>query len=112
MLPKFKRLNLKKDFNWIANGKLVDTTFAKLYYRFGTNDLPRIGITAPSGVFKKAHSRNRARRLISSLFEVIYTRLPTRLNILAIPKPHLIEVKSDDLLLSLEDKLKEVGLIK
>ncbi|MDO8576966.1 MAG: ribonuclease P protein component [Candidatus Daviesbacteria bacterium] len=107
MLPKSQRLNLKKDFKWVAAGKKLETKYLKLFVKVGDNKLPRVGIAVSSKSFKKAVERNRARRLTSAAFEALYSSLSERLNILALPKVGVINVKSGDVLLDMEEGLKK-----
>lgn len=111
MLPRKKRLNLKKDFKWVASGKKINSKFTNLFVRTGENTFPRVGIATSSKVFKKPTQRNRARRLISASFEALYKYLPQRANIVALPKRGVLDVKSNDVLLDLELVLKREGLI-
>jgi len=111
MLPKLKRLNLKKDFKWVVSGKKIDSKYAKLFIRIGDNLNPRIGIAVASSLFKKATERNRARRLISAALEPLYEKLPKSINIVALPKAIIDKVKSGDVLLDLESKLKHEKII-
>lgn len=111
MLPKSERLNLRKDFKWAITGKLTDTKYAKLYLRTGENQIPRIGIATASKTFKKATERNRARRLISQALQSIYNQLPSTINILVLPKQAVLGVKSGDVLLELQEKLKDAKII-
>ena len=111
MLPKEKRLNLKKDFKWVAAGKKIDAKFAKLFSRIGDNTNPRIGIAVSSALFKKAVERNRARRLISAALEPLYVKLPKSINIIALPKQTILNLKSGDVLLDLAEKLKDEKII-
>lgn len=111
MLPKSSRLNLKKDFKWVASGKKVESKFCRLFIRMGENDKPGVGIATSSSVFKKASDRNRARRLVSTAFQSLYSLLPPHLNIVALPKTGALGVKSGDVLLDLEGKLKDEKLI-
>lgn len=105
MLAKQDRLNLKTDFKWVASGKKVETKFVKLFVRLGDNISPRIGIASSSKVFKKAHDRNRARRVVSAVFESLFGKLPGSINIIALPKASLANVKSGDVLLEIEEVL-------
>lgn len=111
MLPKSQRLNLKKDFKWVASGKPLDTKFAKLFLRVGENTFPRVGIASSSKTFKKANERNRARRLISAAFESLYNKLPPAINIVVFPKAGVLSVKSGMVLLELEGCLKDAKVI-
>lgn len=122
MLPKNQRLNLKTDFKWVSSGKKIDTKYAKLFIKMGdpstgsTSSLqassgPRIGIAVSGKSFKKSTQRNRAKRLVSAAFESLYSILPPSVNIVALPKAGILDVKSDDLLKDLESKLKDEKLI-
>lgn len=111
MLAKSKRLNLKKDFKWVAQGKKIDTDFARLFVKSSDNSIPRIGIAVSSKFFKQATERNRAKRLIATAFESLYPDLPPNINIVALPKSGVLEVKSTDVLLDLERILKSEKII-
>lgn len=111
MLPKFQRLNLKKDFKWVVAGKSLETKYLKLFFKSGDNKIPRVGIAVSSKVSKKATERNRARRLVSAAFESLYKNLPESINIVALPKAMVTRVKSSDVLLDLEEVLKYAKII-
>lgn len=111
MLPLSKRLNLKKDFKWVASGKKIESKFLKLFFKVGENQSPRIGIAASSKTFKKATDRNRAKRLVSAAFQVTYYLLPTTINIVTLPKVGILDVKSADVLSDLEEILKNEKII-
>lgn len=111
MLPKSQRLNLKKDFRWVAAGKKLETKYTKLFVRIGSNLIPRIGIAVSSNIFKKSSQRNRARRLVSAAFEALYSKLPQTINITALPKAGILSVKSGDILLDLEERLTDEKII-
>ncbi len=111
MLPTSQRLNLKKDFKWVASGRKIETKFIKLFVKHGENDFPRIGIALSSKVFKKAIDRNRAKRLISQALQTTYYQLPTTINIVALPKVGVIEVKSDEVLKDLKFVFKNEKII-
>lgn len=105
MLSKKYRLNLKTDFKWVAGGKKIDTKFTKLFIRLGENDFARVGIALTTKVFRKAYQRNRARRVCSAVLEVLYKDLPKNINIVAMPKQNILDVKSGDVLLDIQDSL-------
>jgi ribonuclease P protein component len=111
MLPLKKRLNLKKDFKWVISGKFFDTQFAKIYIRLGDNVYPKVGIAVSSKHFRKASDRNRARRLISRAMESLYEKLPGNINIVVLPKGTIADVKSGDVLLETEQKLREYKIL-
>lgn len=111
MLEKSKRLNLKTDFKWVASGKKIETKFARLFIKMGDNLNPRIGIAVSSKTFKKATDRNRAKRLVAQALQSTYYRLPTTVNIVALPKQGVLEVKSGDLILDLASCLRNEKII-
>lgn len=111
MLPKSQRLNLKKDFKWVASGKKVETKYLKLFVKHGDNQIPRIGIAVSGKSFRKATQRNRVKRLVSAAFESIYSKLPSEVNIVALPKARVIDVKSSDVLADLEVILRDEKII-
>lgn len=111
MLSKDKRLNLRKDFKWVASGRKLETEYLKLFIKLGDNESPRIGIAVSSKFFKKATDRNKARRLTSAAFEALYASLSPTINIVALPKAGISKVKSSDVLLDLEETLKHAEII-
>ncbi|MDO8619529.1 MAG: ribonuclease P protein component [Candidatus Daviesbacteria bacterium] len=112
MLGKSQRLNLKKDFKWVTSGgKGIDTKFLKMFVRVGENETAKLGIALSGKSFKEAHERNRARRLASAAFEVLHSALPSNLNIVALPKASILGVKSGDVLIDLEERLKHEKII-
>ncbi len=108
MLPKYQRLNLKKDFKWVASGRKLETQNLKLFVKLGENINPRIGIAVSSKNFKKAHERNRAKRLVYQAFQSIIRLLPPAINIIALPKTSVIGVKSSDLGKELESIYEKI----
>lgn len=105
MLPKEKRVNLKFDFKNIASGTHLETKYLKLFLKFKEQDLAKVGIATSSKVFKKANQRNQVRRIVSSAFEKLYPKLPNNLSIVALPKMEALEVKSEDILKDLDEKI-------
>lgn len=111
MLSKNKRLNLKTDFKWVATGKKMETRYLRLFIKAGDNVTPRIGIAVSGKSFRKAHERNRAKRLVAEAFHSAYTQLPAATNIVALPKAGILGVKSQDVLLDLEEALRSEKII-
>lgn len=111
MLPKDKRLNLKKDFKWVASGSRIESSLVKLFFRFNSETQAKVGIATSSKTFKKAVLRNRARRLISSGFESLYDKLKMGICIVALPKSGVLEHSSKDVTRDLEELLKQAGLL-
>ncbi len=110
MLPKNKRLNLNKDFRWVASGKKIENNLVKLFLKVSPpSDVefqqPKIGISLSKNTFKKAVDRNRARRLVSKALENLYNELPSGLNIVAMPKEGVLKVSSDELTKSIHEIL-------
>lgn len=103
MLAKSKRLNLKKSFKWVAQGRSIQTKNLKLMFRDGENSSALVGIALSGSQFKKAHDRNRARRLTSKAIEELYPQLPKGVNLVIIPRAGVLETKIDLLKKEIED---------
>lgn len=112
MLSKDKRLNLKRDFQWVASGEKISSDYIKLFYRLTDTDQAMVGIAVSSSIFKKAVHRNRARRLVSKAFEVLYPSLLKQIKIIALPKEDILKLKSEEFLEFLKPLLKKNNLLK
>lgn len=97
MLPKLNRLNLKFQFKEIVTGKKIPHRFGNVYIKYGDNLEPKIGIALTTKTFKKAHERNKAKRVISAAFEKLLPQLSKDINILVVPNSGVLEVKSEEL---------------
>ncbi len=97
MLPKLQRLNLKKNFKFVASGAKLETRSFKLMYRFSTNDNPLVGVAISSSNFKKANLRNKARRLSYLAIEDYYLDLPKGINLVIMPKAGILNDTVDEL---------------
>jgi ribonuclease P protein component len=97
MLSKENRLNLRKDFKWVASGKKSYTDSFKLMYRLGSNLQPMVGIALSSQEFRRANKRNRARRLTSKVVEGLYDKLRKDLNLVIMPKAGILNCKQEKL---------------
>lgn len=107
MLSKKNRLNLKTEFKSVISGRKLETKYTTLFFKYRESADKKVGIAVPSRVFKKAHDRNRARRTVSAALEVIFPNLKPGLNIIVLPKPGVLEVKStnvtEDLFLAMRN---------
>lgn len=102
MLPKAKRLNLSKNFSWVASGAKRETDSFKLFFRQGENPVALVGIALKGVFFKKSHERNKARRISSQAIEKLYPNLPNHLNLVIMPKAGVLNKKSEDLAKEIE----------
>lgn len=107
MPPKSNRLNLKKDFKWMVAGEKIDTKYATIYIRKGNNELPKIAVALSSKHFRKAVDRNKVKRAFYRALSSIYNGLPRSVNIIALPKPLSLNVKS----ISLAAELKSLKIL-
>lgn len=112
MLPKPNRLNLKTDFKWVVSGDRISTQYIKLFFRTGSNALPRVGIALSKSEFKKAVDRNRAKRLVSKAFEDVLDQLPSAINIVAMPSSGVLDISSVQLSQGLKNTLQECKIIQ
>lgn len=111
MLSKDRRLNLAKDFQWVAAGQSFQTKYLKISIKSGDSKIARVGIAVSAKFFKNAVERNRARRITSAAFEILYPILPVGINIVALPKAGVLGVKSGEVLADLEQGLKREKII-
>lgn len=95
----------------MAAGKKIESGLLKLFYRENLGDLTRVGIATSSQTFKKAHLRNRARRLVSTGFEQLYDKLKVGISIIALPKEEVLNHNSKEVAQDLEQLLKKAGLL-
>lgn len=91
MLSKTQRLNLKTGFRWVASGKSITSPSFKIFYRFGENDQPKIGVSLVSAQFKKATQRSAAKRICFSLAASAYNQLPKTINLVIMPRVQILE---------------------
>lgn len=97
MLPKPQRLNLKTSFRWVASGKSLLSPDFKIFYRFGENDHPKIGVSLISAQFKKSTQRSAAKRICFSLAGLIYPQLPKSVNLVIMPKAQVLDLPFEEL---------------
>ncbi len=81
--------------------------YLSLFFKTGENSFPRVGISLSGKTLRKAHERNRARRLASSAVEALYADLPVNANIIITPKPEILSQKSGAVR---EDLIKTLNL--
>lgn len=110
MLSKSKRLNLKKNFKWVAAGSSISDSLIKIFYRYGQNEAPLVGIALSKSSFKKAVERNRARRLVSTAIETFYQNLPMSINLVFMPRTAVLEKGSQELAIYLEKLMEKNNL--
>ncbi len=97
MLARANRLNISKSFKFVAAGSKRETPHLKVFYKFGENEDPLVGIALSKKVLAKAVDRNRAKRMISRVVENEFLRLRKNLNLVIMPKEGILECKSSDL---------------
>ncbi len=107
MLPKPNRLNLKTSFKWVSSGQRKQTSYFKIFYRFGENPKPLVGIALSKSSFKNAVERNRGRRLSSVAISQLYKALRNNLNLVMMPKANILESNPELLIKDLEN-VKEI----
>lgn len=95
----------------MASGEKTENSLVKIFFKNGQNEFPKIGISLSKNIFKKAVDRNRARRFVSKSFENLYNKLPSGLNIVAMPKADVLQFSSGEITKSLEELLKRVDLV-
>lgn len=97
MLSRAARLNLKTNFRWVASGKLQTSKNFKLFYRFGENAQPKVGVSIASAQFKQAVLRNKAKRIMFEQARMYYDQLPKNLNLVIMPKAQVLGLTRNEL---------------
>lgn len=103
MLKKEKRLNLKKDFRWVREGKKLYLPLFTIFSRQADIVDPQIGIALSKQQFKDATGRNRAKRLTSKAIENLYPSLRKGVKFIIIPKAQVLEKSPEELAESLKN---------
>lgn len=98
MLPKEQRINLSKEFRWMLSGVRKESPSFIIYIKEGENGFPRVGIALKKANFKKAHDRNKARRLVSASVKTLYHSLRRNINLVIMPKPEIFKRSSEELI--------------
>lgn len=97
MLPKSQRLNLKINFRWVASGQSHTSKNFKLFYRFGKNPAPKIGVSVASAQFKKSTERNKAKRVCFDLAKRHLDKLHKGVNLVIMPRARVLDLSPEDL---------------
>lgn len=91
MLPKSKRLNLKKDFKEVISGPRFDSGYFTLYIKPSEDKDPKIGVALAKKNFKTAVERNKAKRICFQIFQNHYSNLHRYINLVIMPKAAILE---------------------
>ncbi len=82
----------------MERSKRIETAHFRLFIqKDDKSSFPKIGIALTKKEFKKAHERNRARRITSSVIEEHYTRLIPGLNLVIMPKASVMITEKKEL---------------
>lgn len=103
MLPKFQRLNLKKEYRPLQSGKKASLPSFNLMFKL-EGDKALVGIALSKRSFALSTQRNRARRLSSQAIQKLYPSLPKGVKLVIIPKTAVLDRSVE----SLEKELKSV----
>lgn len=103
MLRAVKRLNLSKDFKWVAKGRKIETPLFKIFYRTGENVQAKVGVALSKNYFRRAHERNQVKRMISQVIEQLYDGLPSNLNLVIMPKSAVLEIEKEKIKQKIQD---------
>lgn len=91
MLPKSKRLNLKKDFKEMVSGQRFNSGYFTLYIKHSEDIDPKIGVALAKKNFKSAVLRNKAKRICFQIFQNHYSNLRRNINLVIMPKAAILE---------------------
>jgi len=97
MLPKDKRLNLKREISRIKKfGRRIESPLFSLLILDLSENPTKIG-TITSSKLGGAVERNKARRVLSNLVEKNYGQLPVGVKIVLIAKKMLLESNNEEI---------------
>lgn len=111
MLPKKLRLDLGQEFDKVVVGQKLENDLVKIFFIWDEDGQIKVGIAPPRQVFKRAVDRNRAKRLVATALQVLYSQLKKGLRVVVIPKDGVLRLKSSQLTLRIEQLLKKYGLL-
>lgn len=108
MLDKSHRLNLKENFRWAVSGKSKTASHFKIFYKYGQNTEPRIGVSITSSQFKKAVLRNQAKRLMFRVAQESLSQLPKNINLVIMPRAQILETEFESLLRDFQNAVSDL----
>jgi ribonuclease P protein component len=87
MLKKELRLNLKTDFKRVAAGKRLETAhFIFFLLNDNSKSIARVGVAVSKRNFRRAHERNKAKRISFKAIEANLRNLSKGVNLVIMPK--------------------------
>jgi ribonuclease P protein component len=98
MLPKSKRLNLRKDYRFVTSGKKFNLSWGTVFLKEIKEEGVFVGIALSKSQFKTAVERNRAKRLVSAAIEQVISGLRSNIKLVIIPRAPVLTKKPEDLL--------------
>lgn len=99
MLKKSLRLNLSTEFKKVAAGRRFETAHFVIF-KLDTHESrnARVGVAVGKKHFKRAHERNRAKRLAFQVMESQMDRLSNGVNLVIMPKSGVTQTPIQDLI--------------
>lgn len=92
MLPSLYRLKRKSEFQKVLQeGSRLQFPLFGLFYAPSTNGQTKIGVVVSKAISKRAHERNRARRLIHEALQSLHTYFPEETWLVFLAKRRLID---------------------
>ncbi len=113
MLPKKYRLKKRKEIEFVfKKGETVQDTFLKVKVAKRKDDCLKVAFIAPVGVFKKAVSRNKVKRLMSEAFKPHLENIPKGISIIFIAKEKILKKSVFELEKIIERNISKFNVLK
>lgn len=103
MLARTARLNVSENFKWIRSGKRYESSHLRMFWQWGDNPKPLIGVAVNTKELKKANLRVKAKRLCFESARLLYSDLPSGLNLVIMPKPEILNSNVEELARELQN---------
>jgi len=92
----------------IKGGALIAADHYRLYYLYKSSGVSRLGISIPKSTIKKAHERNRLKRVVKNTMEALKGE---RVDIVFLLKKNLDQYSRNDDIIVREQLLRDTKII-
>lgn len=107
--PRSSRLLKKPQYDFVfQSAKRIGTRFITVLYRKNELEVPRLGLIVSKKSAKRAHDRNRFKRVTRESFRLLQHRLPF-VDIVVMSRAHIAEVENKYLFDELEYVWKRIA---